>query len=179
MKILGISGSLREASLNTRLLHAALAHFSDAARTEVRSLAELPLYNQDLDGEDKPAAVVELKQRIAEADALLIATPEFNHSVPGVLQNAIDWASRPAFDSPLTGKPIGMISASMSPIGGARAQAQLRTVMHGTLSPVYPGLEFLLGSAHEAFDERDHLSDKTAQRRLTRYVEGFEKWLQE
>lgn len=179
MKILGINGSLRRDSLNLKLLQSAGDYFSGDVRFEILGLGDIPLYNQDLDGDNKPAPVVNLKQQISEADALLIATPEFNHSVPGVVQNAIDWASRPAFDSPLTGKRVGIVSASMSPIGGARAQAQLRTVMHGTLSPVYPSIEYLLGSAQDAFDDSGRLSDETAAKRLRRYIEGFERWLGE
>ena len=170
MKILGINGSLRRDSLNLKLLQSAGDYFSGDVRFEILGLGDIPLYNQDLDGDNKPAPVVNLKQQISEADALLIATPEFNHSVPGVVQNAIDWASRPAFDSPLTGKRVGIVSASMSPIGGARAQAQLRTVMHGTLSPVYPSIEYLLGSAQDAFDDSGRLSDETAAKRLRRYI---------
>lgn len=177
MKILGINGSLRRDSLNLKLLKAAGDYFSAAINFEVLNLGDIPLYNQDMDGDNKPAAVNNLKQKISEADALLFATPEFNHSVPGVVQNAIDWASRPAFNSPLTGKPVGIISASMSPIGGARAQAQMRTVMNGTLSPVYPSIEYLLGSAHNAFDDNGVMIDDSAAARLQRYISGLESWL--
>lgn len=177
MKILGINGSLRADSLNLKLLKAAGDYFGSDVTFEILNLGDIPLYNQDLDGDNKPAGVVNLKQKIEEADALLVSTPEFNHSIPGVLQNAIDWASRPAFDSPLTQKRVGILSASMSPIGGARAQATLRTVMNGTLSPVFPSIEYLLGSAHAAFDDSGALSDETAATRLKRYVEGFESWL--
>ena len=94
-----------------------------------------------------------------------------------MLKNAIDWASRPAFDSPLTGKRCGIVSASPGAIGGARAQAQLRAVLGGTLSPVYPSVEMLVPAASAAFDESGSLVDETAARRLRRYVEGFEAWL--
>ncbi|WP_372809674.1 NADPH-dependent FMN reductase [Litorivivens sp.] len=177
MYILGINGSLRRQSLNLSLLKAAGDHLDQDTVFDIVSLADLPFYNEDLDGDNKPQPVVTFKQRIEDADALLFATPEFNHSVPGVLQNAIDWASRPAFNSPLTHKPTAILSASMSPIGGARAQAQLRTVLHGTLSPVYPSIEFLLGSAHQAFDDSGQLIDETAQTRLQRYITGFQEWL--
>ncbi len=177
MKVLGINGSLRRDSLNLKLLQSAGDYFSDQVSFDILSLSGIPLYNQDLDGDNKPATVISLKQKIEEADALLFATPEFNHSIPGVLQNTIDWASRPAFQSPLADKPFGVVSASMSPIGGARAQAQLRAVMTSALAPGYPSIEYLLGSAHEAFDASGQLTDETAASRLQRYINGFEDWV--
>ncbi|HCS26091.1 MAG TPA: NAD(P)H-dependent oxidoreductase [Spongiibacteraceae bacterium] len=179
MKVLGINGSLRRDSLNLKLLKAAGDYFSENVEFEILSLGDIPLYNQDLDGDNKPAAVVNLKQKISDADALVFATPEFNHSIPGALQNAIDWASRPAFNSPLTGKATGMLSASMSPIGGARAQAQLHTVMASALAPIFPSIEYLLGSAHTVFDASGAMTDETAATRLERYIKGFEEWLQQ
>ncbi len=178
MKILGINGSLRRDSLNLKLLKAAGDYFGKDVNFEIVNLGGIPLYNQDLDGDNKPAPVINFKQKISEADALLFALPEFNHSVPGVVQNAIDWASRPAFASPLAGKPVGIVSASMSPIGGARAQAQLRTIMNSALSPIFPSIEYLLGNAHSAFDAQGLLVDESAASLLQRYISGFEQWLQ-
>lgn len=177
MKILGINGSLRRDSYNLKMLKAAGDYFSERVSFDIVGLGDLPLYNQDLDGDNKPQAVAVFKERIANADALLISTPEYNHSIPGVLQNAIDWASRPAFDSPLTGKPTGILSASMSPVGGARAQGQLRTVLNGTLSPVFPARELLLAGAHNAFDASGKLTDATTGRHMEDYIRSFEQWL--
>ena len=177
MKILGINGSLRRDSYNLKMLKAAGDYFSERVSFDIVGLGDLPLYNQDLDGDNKPQAVAIFKERLESADALLFSTPEYNHSIPGVLQNAIDWASRPAFDSPLTRKPAGILSASMSPIGGARAQGQLRTVLNGTLSPVFPGRELLLAGAQNAFDASGKLTDADAQRHLGNYIRSFEHWL--
>ena len=177
MRVIGICGSLRAGSLNRRLLVAAGERFSAAVDFEIAGLGDVPLYDGDLDGDEKPAAVAALREHIAGASGLLLATPEYNYGIPGVLKNAIDWASRPAFDSPLTGKRCGIVSASPGAIGGARAQAQLRAVLGGTLSPVYPSVEMLVPGAKDAFDEGGALVDETAARRLDRYVEGLEAWL--
>ena len=121
MKILGISGSLRAGSYNTLLLTNAAKNLEEPHSLDIFSLMDIPFYNEDLEGEQRPAPVQGLLDAIDDADALLFATPEYNHSVPGVLKNAIDWASRPAFDCVLGGKPTGILSAAMSPVGGARA----------------------------------------------------------
>ncbi len=177
MNILGITGSLREGSFNRRLLQAAAAVTQSAGATVRRfELHDIPLYNGDLDGEEKPAAVEALRAAIADADGLLIASPEYNYGIPGVLKNAIDWVSRPAFKSVLAGRPTALLSASMSPVGGARMQAQLKNVLLGTLTPVYPAPEFLLPSAGNAFDEGGALTDPDARRRLERFVTGYLDW---
>ncbi len=177
MKILGISGSLRAASLNSRLLEAARRLLPEGAEMEIfSSLADIPLYNADIDGDAKPQAVQALQQSIAACDALLFATPEYNYSIPGVLKNAIDWASRPAFKSVLARKPAAIVSASPGPLGGVRAHAHLRDVLAGTLTPVFLAPAFVLGSAQNAFDDAGRLVDETAQQRLTRYLAEFVDW---
>jgi chromate reductase, NAD(P)H dehydrogenase (quinone) len=125
VRILGIAGSLRRASYNRATLRAATALVPDAATLDVFELDGIPGFNQD-DEQHPPARVAELKQRIREADAVLIVTPEYNYSVPGVLKNAIDWASRPYGDSAWSGKPVAIIGASIGTIGTARAQYHLR-----------------------------------------------------
>ncbi len=177
MKIIGINGSLRQGSLNRHLLRIAGDAFSEQVDFTIVELGNIPLYNGDLDGDNKPAPVVSLKQLVDDADGLLIATPEYNYSIPGVLKNALDWVSRPAYKSPLAGKRCGILSASMSPIGGVRAQAHLRAVLAGTLSPVYPAPELSIGSAHEAFNDQGQLVDSSARRHIDTYVAGFEQWL--
>ena len=176
MKILGITGSLRKASFNTRLLNAAADMLPDGTDFSLQRLDDLDLYNEDLDTETKPFQVAAFIENIQNADALLFATPEYNHGIPGVLKNAIDWASRPAFKSPLKDKPCGILAASTSPVGGARAQADLMNVLASTLSPVYPSIELLLPLAHNCFDDNGLLVDENARRRLRRYVEGFVDW---
>lgn len=179
MKILGISGSLRKNAYNTLLLEAAAETLPKGITLEICGISDICLYNEDLDSAKKPEAVVRFLNKIHDADGLLFATPEYNHSIPGGLKNAIDWASRPAFESVLKAKPCGIISAAKSPIGGARAQADLKNILDSTLSPVYPSVEYLLGLAHEKFDMHGKLIDETASRRLQRYMTGFIDWIQQ
>ncbi len=178
MKILGISGSLRQGSFNTALLNTIKNMPQDRINFEITSIDKIPFYNEDLDGDQKPGAVQKLIANIASADGILFATPEYNHSIPAVLKNAIDWASRPSFQSCLQSKPCGIISASKSPVGGARVQEDLKVVLASTLSIVYPSIEYLLPSAHEMFNDSGELTNEQAQRRLTRYFSGFTKWIE-
>ncbi len=130
MKILGISGSLRRDSLNHALLREAAERLPGGAElVEFESLREIPPYDADLEAFETPAAVAELRQAMREADAVLIATPEYNHSIPGVLKNALDWASRPAGQSALMGKPAAAIGASTGMFGAVWAQAETRKVL--------------------------------------------------
>lgn len=175
MKIVALSGSLRKDSFNSALLRAATELAAPSASIEILSV-DVPLYSEEREGEHTPQVVAEFKNAIADADALLIATPEYNHSFSGVLKNAIDWASRPAFNSPLKGKKIALLSASLSPVGGARAQAQLRPVLASALSQVYPGIEFSLPKAHRSFNANGELVDATAAKRLRHFIEGFLSW---
>jgi chromate reductase, NAD(P)H dehydrogenase (quinone) len=124
-KILGFVGSLREGSYNRKLMNIAADALPDGASLEVAEIGGLPLFNEDLE-KDMPAAVAELKQRIETADAIVFATPEYNYSVPGVLKNAIDWASRPYGKNSFDGKPAAIMGASIGMIGTARAQYHLR-----------------------------------------------------
>jgi len=177
MKILAISGSLRKGSFNTQLLKTVAEFVDQGTSIEVFDLADVPLYNGDLDGDTKPAPVQALLDAIASADGMLIATPEYNYSIPGVLKNAIDWASRPAFNSVMRGKPTGVMSSSMSTIGGARAQVHLRDVLLATLTPVYLAPDFALASAHTAFDENGRLVDEGTRNFLQKYMTGFTQWV--
>jgi chromate reductase len=125
--ILGFAGSLRKGSYNKALLRAAQELLPDGALLEIFDLEGIPPFNQDLEGQP-PAIVGKFKARIRTADAILIATPEYNYSIPGVLKNAIDWASRPYGDNSFEGKPVALMSASTGMVGGARAQYHLRQV---------------------------------------------------
>lgn len=179
MNILGICGSLRADSLNHQLLKRASTTLEALDASVARfDIGTVPHYNGDLDSDSPPPGVTAFKKALGDADAILIVTPEYNYGVPGVLKNAIDWASRPAFKSPLAGKPAGVLSASMSTMGGARAQAQLRAVLFGTLTPVYAAPEFLLAAAHKAFGDDGKLLDAATQTRLERYLRGFVDWAQ-
>jgi chromate reductase len=130
MRVLGISGSLRRDSYNHALLRAAAERLPAGAElVEFERLREIPPYDSDLEALETPAAVAELREAMREADAVLIATPEYNHSIPGVLKNALDWASRPAGQSALTGKPAAVVGASTGMFGAVWAQAETRKVL--------------------------------------------------
>lgn len=176
-RILGICGSLRPGSFNRALLEACREFLPEGAELEIRTSGELPHYDASLDGENPPAPVAEFRERVAAADALLFGVPEYNYSLPGVLKNAIDWASRPAFRSALAGKPAGIVSATTGPLGGARAQGHLKLVLSSTLSPVFPSVEMLVGEAAKKFDADGRLVEEAARRRLERYVQGFVAWV--
>ncbi len=176
MKIVGISGSLRSGSFNTKLLQCAQSNMPPGIDLEIVNISNIPLYNGDIDSETKPESVKSLLKTIGECDGILIATPEYNYSIPGVLKNVLDWVSRPAYKSVLANKPAGIISAAQGLAGGARAQAQLRHVFSATLTIVYPSREYLLPFAGKAFDESGQLSQEN-QKSLERYLGGFCDWL--
>jgi chromate reductase len=133
-RLLGISGSLRRASNSTAVLHSLDALLHGRAQLEVVSLHDVPPYNADLEGEALPDGARRLKQAIADADGLVVCSPEYNYGIPGVLKNAIDWASRPGFSSPLKGKPALIVTTAPGLFGGARAQAQIRDALAATLA---------------------------------------------
>ena len=153
MHVLGISGSLRRDSHNTRLLRAAAQALPSGVELELfDGLAAVPPYSEDTDVDPAPDAVARLRDAIAAADALLIATPVYNASSPGVLKNAIDWASRPRATTPLQGKPAAVIGATTGSFGAVWAQAELRKVLASTGARVVD-LDLPLSKAHEAFDD--------------------------
>ena len=176
--ILAISGSLRQRSFNAGLLRAAqeLAP-ADMHIALYHGLGSLPLYNPDLEAAGVPAPVAELQDLARSADALLIATPEYNYSIPGVLKNAIDWLSRPPATTPLKRKPAGVIGASAGPGGTIRAQLALRQcfVFTETLAMLRP--EFLLSTATAKFDDAGRLTDETSRRLLGEYLAALAAWI--
>ena len=176
MKLLGISGSLRKDSFNTLLLNTASAMLENRAAMTIFDLADIPLYDADSDGPQKPAAVRRFIDALSEADGILIATPEYNYSIPGVLKNALDWASRPAYKSVLVNKPAAIVSASQSALGGVRAQVHLRDVLAATLTPVFPAPDCFLPMAQNAF-KAGELVDETFRQRLKRYLDGYVDWV--
>jgi chromate reductase len=174
---MGIAGSLRRGSYNRSLLDAARQLAPPSMTIVPFQLDEIPLYNGDYDADHlRPPEVVRLKQAISEADALLIATPEYNHSVPGVLQNAIDWASRPGLTSPLAGKPVGMMGASTGAVGTARAQLQLKLVLMSTLSLVMPHPGILVSQAPQKFNTAGTLVHEPTCQFLASFLLELEKW---
>ena len=171
MRVLGISGSLRRDSHNTRLLRAAALALPPGVELELfDGLAELPAYDEDIDVEPAPEAVAHLRERIAAADALLIATPEYNASIPGALKNAIDWASRPFPGNVLRGKPVVVIGASTGLFGAVWAQAEVRKVLRHAGAEVLDH-ELPVGLADGAFTETGTLADQDLHERLTALVE--------
>jgi chromate reductase len=176
--ILGIAGSLRRGSYNRAALRAAERLVPEGARLDIFDLAGIPAFNQD-EEKDLPARVAELKRKIRAADAILIATPEYNYSIPGVLKNAIDWVSRPYGDNAWDGKPVAVMSASVGSLGGARAQYHLRQVfvyinMHPVNQP-----EVMIANAAERFDEQGNLKDETARKLIRNLLEKLVEWTQQ
>jgi chromate reductase len=176
LAILGVAGSLRRGSYNRALLRAAAELAPDGMRIEIFDLAEVPLYNGDVEAEGDPEAVARFKRAIAAADGVLMATPEYNHGVPGVMKNAVDWASRPPGSAPLGGKPVGIIGASPGMTGSARGQSQLRQAFEFTASYCMPQPELLVARAHEKFDREGNLADAETGRYLVRYLTAFAAW---
>ncbi|MDX6481505.1 MAG: hypothetical protein QOG85_2015 [Gaiellaceae bacterium] len=159
MRILGVSGSLREGSFNTSLLRAALEAAPDGVELELwNGLADLPLYDEDLDGADAPEPVRRLREAWGKADAILFATPEYNGSVPGGLKNAIDWASRPVRASALNNKTVAVVGASTGQFGALWAQQDLKRIL-GIAGARVVGTEIPVGRAPERFDGEGRLLD--------------------
>ncbi len=176
LTILGISGSLRRASFNTGALRAAADVAPPGVAVELAELRDIPLYDEDLRLERGfPPAVEELRKRIRRADALLLATPEYNYSFPGVLKNAIDWVSRPP-EPPLLGKPLAVIGVSPGVTGAIRAQWQLRPILAGLGALVLFRPEVAIGDARAKFEENGDLRDDDSRRRLATLLETLAAW---
>ncbi|QEC46681.1 NAD(P)H-dependent oxidoreductase [Baekduia soli] len=170
MHILGLSGSLRRGSHNTGLLRAAAHSLPSGVQLEVfDGLRDLPPYDADLDVDPAPPAVAALREAIADADGILISTPEFNGSIPGVLKNALDWASRPFPDNALRGKPVAVVGASTGLFGAVWAQADTRKVLGIIGADVLDG-EIPVGQAHHAFGEDGQLAEPELRDALTDLV---------
>ncbi|MBD0360180.1 MAG: NAD(P)H-dependent oxidoreductase [Nitrososphaeraceae archaeon] len=175
LKIIGFAGSLRKGSYNRSLLRSAGQLLPQDTILEIFDLSDIPPFNQDLEG-NMPAKVNEFKSKIRESDALLIATPEYNYSVPGVLKNAIDYASRPYGDNPFDDKPVAIMSASVGMLGGARAQYHLRQMfvflnMHPINAP-----EVIVTSASNKFDAEGNLLDENTKKFLTQLLQNLSNW---
>ncbi|HEU4652017.1 MAG TPA: NAD(P)H-dependent oxidoreductase [Croceibacterium sp.] len=177
LRILGVAGSLRAGSFNRSLLRAAVELAPHDMTIEVFDLAVVPLYNGDVEAAGDPPGVAAFKQAIAAADGVLMATPEYNHGVPGVMKNAVDWASRPPREAPLGGKPVGLIGASPGITGTARGQSQLRQAFEFTNSYCMPQPELLVFKAHEKFDAEGRLTDSATGEYLARYLAAFAEWV--
>jgi chromate reductase len=175
MNVLGISGSLRSGSFNTAALRAAIEVAPSGMSIAIAEIGDLPLYNDDVRLEGYPAAARRLREQIRQADALLIATPEYNYSVSGVLKNAIDWASRPP-DQPLAGKPVAILGASTGRFGSARAQYHLRQIcVFVDMKPVNRP-EVMISLAPERFDAELRLTDETSRRLVADLLVSLQQW---
>jgi chromate reductase len=166
MKVLAISGSLRDKSYNTMVLRAAERLLPNDVEFELYDgLKDVPPYDEDDDGAGAPAGVTRFRAALAGADAVLISTPEYNSSVPGQLKNAIDWASRPIATNVLRNKPVAIVGASTGAFGAVWAQAELRKVLAATGARVVDG-EVAIGHAHQRFDETGVLTDENLRDQL-------------
>ena len=175
IRILGFAGSLRKDSFNRALLRNAVSFIPDNSSLEIFELDGIPPFNQDTE-KDMHEKVRKFKSKIREADAILISTPEYNYSVPGVLKNAIDSASRPYGDNPFDGKPVAIMSASIGMLGGARAQYHLRQIF--VFLNMYPinRPEVMVNFAADKFDSNGNLSDETSQKLIGELIQNLVDW---
>ena len=176
MNILGISGSLRRASFNTAALRAAKGLAPEGVTIEIAGLDGIPVFNDDdRAASGMPEAVTGLCRRIAEADAVMIATPEYNYSIPGVLKNAIDWISR-AGPQPFQGKPVAIMGAGPGLLGTARAQYDLRKIFVFLDAYVLNKPEVMIGGAGTRFDAEGNLTDETTGKFIRAQIEALRDW---
>ncbi len=178
--VAAICGSLRRASWNRKLMHAAIVHAPAAlAITEV-PIGALPLFNEDLERDPWPDAVLAAGAAVRAADAVLVVTPEYNASVPGPLKNALDWLSRKtsAGPAPMNGKPVALIGATPGLMGTARAQAQVRQALQNLGLPVLPGPNVFVTQAATRFDDQGTLTDEMTLKMLGTLLERFVAWIE-
>ncbi len=176
VRIVGIAGSLRRGSLNAAALRAAQELAPAGMAIEIFDIAPIPPYNEDVRAQGFPAPAEDLRTRIKAADGLLFVTPEYNYSVPGVLKNAIDWASRPP-EQPFDNKPIAIMGASGGILGTARAQYHLRQCFIFLNGLVMNRPEVMIGAAGQKFDASGTLTDAPTRDFLTAYLVAFKAWV--
>jgi chromate reductase len=175
IRVLGFAGSLRKGSFNAAALNAAKEMLPEGMTLEVFDLAPIPLYNGDVEAQGIPEPVTRFQERITAADALLIVTPEYNYSIPGVLKNAIDWASRPP-KAVFNGKPVAIMGASPAFTGTARAQYHLRQVcVYVNMLPLNKP-EVFLTQCHEKFDAQGRLTDENSRQHVRKLLEALAEW---
>ncbi len=175
-RILGLAGSLRRASLHRGLVRAARELAPEGVAVEpYEKLGEIPFFNQDVEDEGDPAPVRDLKEKIREADAILIATPEYDYAIPGALTTALDWALRSP--SPLRHKPVGIVGASPGGAGTARGQMVLRQILLHAPAYVVPEPQMLIPYSREKFDvETGDLTDDQTRERIRRFLDALVEW---
>ena len=176
MTIVGLSGSLRRGSYNSALLRAAVQLAPPGCTIDIASIRDIPLYDGDLEAaHGAPPPVADLKERIAAADGLLLVSPEYNHSIPGVFKNAIDWLSRPPADIArvFADRPVGVIGATPGPMGTTFAQTAWLPVLHTLRTRPFFGKSLYVSGAGKLFDADGRLTDNDLRERLRTYVEAF------
>ena len=171
--VVGFAGSLRSGSYNRALLRTAKDLAPPSLQITICELDGIPLYNDDIETAGAPSSVVRLREAVRESDALLIATPEYNHGVPGVLKNTIDWLSRPPRNNALNGKIAAVMGASLGMTGTARGQAQLRQALGATNTYALLQPEVLVAHAHEKFDADGRLTHQATREVLASFLERF------
>jgi chromate reductase len=174
-RVLGISGSLRKGSYNTMALEAARKLAPSGMTIERFDLRPIPLYDEDVRSKGLPAPVQDLRRAIAEADAVLIVSPEYNFSIPGVLKNAIDWASRPP-DQPFNEKPVAIMGCSPGPVGTTRMQYHLRQVLTALNAFVLNKPEVAIGNMTQRFDAEGNLVDEATRQFVRQLLEALAAW---
>lgn len=176
VKILGMAGSLRRGSYNKAALRAALDLLPEGAELKSMDLAQIPFFNEDLEGQPLPDAVLELASNVQAADALLLVTPEYNYSVAPVIKNAIDWISRQSTGAPVMGKPVALMSASTGMFGGARAQYHLRqTCVVCNMIPLNRPEVFIM-QAQNKFDQNLRLTDDFTRNAIKNLLQALVDW---
>jgi chromate reductase, NAD(P)H dehydrogenase (quinone) len=180
MRVLCIVGSLRRESYNLKLMRAAqqmlLQGMVTPENLELADLSQLPMYNEDVQNEGFPPIVTHFREQVAKADGLLIATPEYNYSVSGVLKNAIDWASVSP-DPPLKRKPVAIMGATPGPFGTVRGQMHLRDILFGAgAEPLY-SVEVLVAQAGQKFNDHGELTDPDTKKFLQQLIDAFKDWV--
>jgi chromate reductase len=175
IKVLGFAGSLRQRSFNRAALRAAVELAPEGMTIETFDLAPIPLYNDDVKQQGFPPAVEAFRDQIRTADAVLIVTPEYNYSVPGVLKNAIDWASRPP-DQPFDGKPIAIMGTSPGRLGTARAQYHLRQFFVFLNALIVNRPEVMIAGAPQMFDEELRLTDEPTREFIAKLLISLAEW---
>ena len=175
MKVVALVGSIRKESYNLKLATYIQKKYQNQFELEILNLRELPMYDQDIEN-NPPSVVTEFKGKVANADAVLWVTPEYNGTVPGVLVNAIDWLSR--VDKVMIGKPSWIMGASMGNLGTVKAQLHLRDILFspGVSSPLLPGNEVYVGAVHTKFDQEGNLTDQATVQFLDTVVDNFINW---
>lgn len=179
LKVLAIAGSAREKSYNRGLIRAAIDLAPDGVVIEPYDISDIPFYNGDVEAAGIPAPVLDLVERIREADAVLIATPEYNYAIPGMLKNAIDWVSRPSVRNPLRHKPVAIMGASGGQFGTVRAQLGLRQILASSIEAyVMLKPEILVNHAAQKFDADVNLIDEDTRGWIESFLESFVHWIE-